>query len=373
MTKSIAVLGAGNGGIAAAAHLTLDGHAVTLYSRNEKTLAEIEGAGGIQLEGAAGEGLARLKRLTGEIEEAVADADLVMLVVPSTAIGDYATNLAPHLKDGQPVFLNPGGTGGALELVAGLRRGGFTGVTKVCEVSTLTYACRRSGPAAVRVSNLVPSLPFAAFPGRYAEELHALVSSLYPAVNLQDNVLYTGFANVNPIEHPPQALLNTGWIEHTGGDFYFYYEGTTPSVGRVIDVVDQERLAIADAMGVVTPRFVDSFRDAGYTTAEAAATGSAYQALQHSEPNRWFKSPSTMDHRYVHEDIGYGLVPWAAWARLSQVATPVIDGLITIGSTISGKNYAEHGRTLARMGLAGVSQDDLQDFLYSGAAEVTGQ
>jgi opine dehydrogenase len=363
---SVAVLGAGNGGHAAAAHLTLAGVDVRLYSRHAESLEPIRANGGLELTGVAGEGVARITCLTSDLGEAVSGADLVMLTVPGTAIPDYAARLAGVLGDGQPVLVNPGQTGGALALVAALRRAGHEAEVRVAEVSTLTYACRLDGPARVHVSNLAGRIPFAALPGRAGPELHGLVSQLYPGVELRDSVLETGMANLNAIEHPPQTLMNAGWIEHTRGDFYFYYEGTTPSVGRVIDAVDAERLALARAMGVDAVPFVDAFAAAGYTTQHAVEVGTAHQALQESEANRWFKAPRSLDHRYVHEDVGCGLVAWSCWGRLFGVATPTIDALIVLASAGTGRDYASEGLTLERMGLSGLAGDEVARALYEG-------
>jgi opine dehydrogenase len=367
MTRTIAVLGGGHGGCAAAADLTLRGHDVRLFSRSESALAPIRQRGGIELTGLAGEGSAPVAVVTTDIEEAVRGADLVMTAVPTTALAEYAELLAGVLGDGQPLFVNPGHTGGGLHLVAELRRHGYRGEPRTCEVSTLTYGCRLKGPATVDVMRVVPRLPFAAFPGRHARELHALVHEIYPSVELRENVLETGFANLNAVEHPPQALMNAGWLEHTEGDYYFYREGTTPSVGRVIDSLDAERIAVAGALGVDTKPFVESFFEAGYTTENAVRAGTAFQALQESEPNRWVKGPKSLDHRYVHEDVGHGLVAWAAWGDLVGVHTPTMDSLIRLAAVVSGRDYAREGLTLERMGLAGVEREDLEPFLYEGA------
>lgn len=366
MSKSIAVLGAGHGGYAMSADLVLRGYDVRLYSRTDAALAPIRERGGIQLDGVAGEGFAEPVLTTTDIQEAVSGADLVMTVVPTTALNSYAERLAPVLEDGQPVFINPGHTGGGLYFVAELRRNGYRGDVRTCEVSTLTYGCRIQEPGTVKVLRVVPRLPFAAFPGKHAEELHALVQELYPSVDLRRNVLETGFSNLNAVEHPPQALLNVGWLEQTQGDYYFYYEGTSPGVGRVIDAVDAERRAVARAMGVETKPFVQTFFEAGYTTAHALEVGTAYQALQESEPNRWVKGPKSLDHRYVHEDAGHGLVAWASWGDLVGVDTPTMDSLIHIGSVVNGRDYFRDGLTLERMGLGDVRGEELEAFLHDG-------
>jgi opine dehydrogenase len=364
---SVAILGAGNGGQAAAAHLTLAGIEVRLYSRRSETLDPIRENGGLELTGAAGEGTARVALLTSDLEEAVTGADLVMLTVPGTALPDYAARLAGLLGDRQPVLLNPGQTGGTLSFVNALHGAGHTAEVQVAEVATLTYACRIQAPARVHISNLAGSVPFASLPGRVGPELHALVSEIYPSADLRASVLETGLANINAIEHPPQTLMNAGWIEHTQGDYYFYIEGTTPSVGRVIDAVDAERLALAEAMGVHAVPFVEAFAAAGYTTQHAVEVGTAHQALQESEANATFKGPKSLDHRYVHEDVGCGLVAWSAWARLAGVPTPTIDALIALASAATGRDYWTEGLTLDRMGLAGVEPGELGDVLREGA------
>ena len=66
---------------------------------------------------------------------------------------------------------------------------------------------------------------------------------LYPAVSKAKNVLETGLNNVNPFIHPPIVLLNTGSTER-GNRVLFYHEGITPSVQRLVEGVDQERLAL---------------------------------------------------------------------------------------------------------------------------------
>lgn len=365
---TVAILGAGNGGLASAADLTLRGFDVRLFSRRDQTLAPIVESGGIRLEGVAGEGFVPIDAVTSDLAVAVAGADVVELVVPTTAIEYYGAALAPVLADGQPLFLNPGHTGGALHLAHGLRRAGFSGEIRACEVASLTYACRVQGPGRVKIFNVATDLPFAAFPGRHADELFEVIRTLYPSITPADSVLETALHNVNAVEHPPQTILNAGWIEFSGGDYYFYREGTTPAVGRVIDALDSERLALARALGVRTKSFVEIFCEMGYTTQAAAATGSSYAAMQESEANWWIKAPASLDHRYLHEDVGTGLVPWAALGDVAGVDTPTMDNLIALGSLIAGRDYATVGLTLEKLGLDGVSLEELPRFLYTGGS-----
>jgi opine dehydrogenase len=276
------------------------------------------------------------------------------------------SELAAVLAPGQVILLNPGHMGGGLFVAHEIHR--LTGRTDIrtCETATLTYACRMKTPTLVNISSTMTDLPFAAFPGRHQTELYELVTPIYPYLVQAAHVLESGFLNINAVEHPPQAICNAGWLEHTRGDYLFYYEGTTPSVGRVIDAVDRERIQVAEALGIPTKRFVEIFHQMGYTSSRAMEVGSAYIALQESPPNRWIKGPPTLDHRYLHEDVGWGLVPWSELGRAHGVQTPTIDALIVLGGALNGVDYRAQGLTIERLGLGDVPVSDLEAYLFQG-------
>ena len=161
-------------------------------------------------------------------------------------------------------------------------------------------------------------------------------------------MLETALSNLNAIFHPQGMIMNAGWIQHTNGDFLFYREGFTDAVGRVTAAVDAERMAVAKALGIPATPFIEVFYQAGLTTKAARDSGDISRACLESEPNKTIKSPSSLNHRYVHEDVGYGLVPLAALARLADVATPTIDALIQLAGLAVGRRlYARraHART----------------------------
>ena len=361
--SSIAILGAGHGGLAAAAELGTRGFEIRLHARREQTLAPIRDQGGIDLKGA---GVVPVPVLTTDISEAVTGADLVMTVVPSVAHTYYAALLAPVLQPEQPVFVNPGHTGGALHLVQELRNAGFRAPIRTCETVTLTYICRKTGPAGVDIFSHVRNLKFAAFPGRYADAMYALIKPLFPEITLSSSVLETGLTNINAVFHAPGMLMNSGWIEDTDGDFLFYREGITPAVGRVTEQLDRDRLAVTSALGVPSATFLENFHQAGLTTREAAKSGSISHACRESGPNRTIRSPQSLDHRYIHEDVGYGLVPFSAFGNLANVPTPTIDAVIHLCSRLTNIPFFETGLTLDKMGLTGMAPSRLHEFVLQG-------
>lgn len=359
-------MGAGHGGTAAAADLTARGFEVRLHARREESLEPFRRQGGVRAKGVQ-DGLFPVSLMTTDVGEAVAGADLVMLVVPSVAHGFYAEALAPILRPDLPIFVNPGHTGGALHFVRELRRAGYDAPVRTCETVTLTYICRKIDPGTVDIFSYTRNLKFAAFPGRHADDLFALMKPVFPEITLVSSVLETALTNINAVFHVPGMVMNAGWIEDTGGDFLFYREGITPAVGRVTAAVDQERLAVARALGVPSASFLENFYQAGLTTKEAMESGDISRACVESEPNKAIKSPPSLDHRYIHEDVGYGLVPFAAFGDLAGVETPTIDALIHLASEMMGIRFAETGLTLDGMGLSGLDAEAVLRFIEEGA------
>jgi opine dehydrogenase len=365
---NIAVLGAGNGGCAAAADLTLRGHEVRLFSRSESTLSPIIKRGGIELYENGQERFATPYFISPHLPPVVNGADLIIIAAPSVAHEHLAKNLARHLTDGQRILLNPGHTGGSLHFATLLRRSGCKAEVRLCETVTLTYICRMPRPARVEIYRRTTNLRCAALPGRETRSLVREIQEIYPNVIAAENVLETGFSNINAIMHPAGMLGNAGWIEK-GGELYFYREGITPAIASWIKAVDHERLQIMSRLGLKPLPFIEIFFQAGLTSEEARASGSVYRAIQESAPNQTIKAPKSLDHRYLNEDVGYGLVPMAEIGRLVGVKTLVMDALITLASIALGTDYREEGLTLEKMGLAGIEPQALPKILHEGFSE----
>src|SRR6516225_2148989 len=170
--ESVAILGAGHGGCAAAADLGQRGYSVRLHARNPERLAPLRAQGGIAARGMV-QGLVPVDLLTTDVAEAIRGADLIMLVVPGVAHGYYARSLAPLIDGATPIFINPGHTGGGLHFLHELREGGYRGPVRTCETVSLTYITRMEGPGIVNVYSTLKRLRFAALPGRDVDDLLA--------------------------------------------------------------------------------------------------------------------------------------------------------------------------------------------------------
>ena len=366
MSEVVAVVGAGNVGCALAADLTLRGVEVRLCSRSEQRLATLRDAGAITVTGEV-TGSAPLPLLVTSVAAAVAGATVVAVTVPTPALPYYAPALVAQCRDDQLLWLDPGHSGGSLYLAAQFRRAGRVGMS-ICQLSTASHGSRIVGPGRVEVFRL-PRALLAAWPGWRGRECFERVDGLLPGqFGCADTVLELDLMNINAVMHPAQMIGNAGWIEATHGDFHIYQEGSGSSIGRMIDAVDVERLALTGALGVPAASFVDILRQAGFTTSEGAQSGRADRALRAGEPIRGVKAPPSLDHRYLHEDVGWGLVPWAGLARAAAIRVPTMDALIHLGGVVNDVDYHSTGLTLHRMGLADMAPEEIVEYARSGAA-----
>jgi len=365
----VAVIGAGNVGCALAADLGLRGVEVRLFNRSPGRLAAIADAGGITVTGQI-EGFAALSLMTGSLEQAVEGAGVVAVTVPTASLPAYAAALAEATTDKQMIWLNPGHSGGALYLAAALARAG-RGERAICQLTTASHISRLTGPATVRVF-LRSRASVAALPGGALQVCHQRLDALLPGQFGQaDSVLEADLANLNAILHPPGMVCNAGWIEATAGKFGFYAEGGGRAVARVMDAIDAERLALARALGVRAVPFAELFRRLGFTAGGPVPCG-AYHAIQHSELIRPIQSPPKLDHRYLHEDVGWGLVPWMHLAAAAGSPAPTIAAVTHLAAMINGIDYPREGLTLQRMGLAGKTPAQIRAHVGAPAAELAG-
>jgi opine dehydrogenase len=360
----VALLGAGAGGAAAVAELTAAGHQVSWWARREETLLPFQALGGVRHEGLLGAGLATPRLMTTSLDAAIRDAETVVVALPTFAHGSIARLLASAGWPSRlPVVLNPGHTGGALEFTHAweMAAGGprpARPAPPVAELSTLTYVARKLAPGSVTVTGRARTVRAASMPGGEA----ALVAArtLFPAAAPVADVIASGLSNVNLVLHPPGAILAAAWVEATGGDFTFYVEAMTPGVGRVLEALDAERLAVAGAFGHALPNLLEEMRAIGTVEPDTPPGTPFVEAIAAADANRLIKAPGSFEHRYYREDFGHGVLAFTEIARLAGVPVPVAESLFTIAEHLLGDNLRDRGRTAEAMGIAGLSRAELQ-------------
>jgi methylmalonyl-CoA mutase cobalamin-binding subunit len=364
------VIGAGHGGKAMAAHLSLMGFPVKLYNRTEENISVIKARDGIELIGEEDvpRGFGQLELATSDLQEALEGADVIMVVLPSTAHAEIAQAAAAYLRPGQIVVLNPGRTLGALEFARMLNLRGCSPGVIVSEAETLIYASRSEGPAKARIFRIKESVPLAALPARHTPHVLSVLHGAYPQFIDGKSILHTGMNNMGAIFHPALTLLNAGRIESTLGDFQFYIDGVTPAVARVLEVLDRERVTVASALGI-RARTAQEWLKMAYD-----ARGEDLHDAIHNQPGYYgIGAPSTLNHRYISEDVPMSLVPIAALGQQFGVRVRGMDSIIRLACIIHRTDYWRRGRTLEKLGIASWSVSELTRYAMESVEEETVQ
>jgi opine dehydrogenase len=367
---SVAVLGGGNGAFITAADLKLKNHNVNLCEHPNLN-ENIKGAlkkGGIDLKvvGRPGmkPGFAKLDNITTDFAEAVAGVEVVLIIVPAFAQKYFAEACAPFLEDGQTVVLSPGNFGGALQFRQIYKEKGNDKNLLVGETECMIYSGFKENSSAANVSGYKKGLRIAAFPGNDTKKVFDKVKKLYPEIKPANTVLETGLRNINTVVHAPITILNTGWIEKTGGDFLFYWDGCTPSVGSLIEKIDDERLEIGKTLGIkLTPMAELSLE----WYAHEGAKGDNLQEILSTNPVYKIDfAPKTLNHRFLTEDIPYGMVPMESLGQLAGIPTPNTSAVIEIASALLDRDLRKEARDLKSFNLNNLSLDELERFVKEG-------
>ena len=346
----VAVLGAGPIGLGSAALLAERGHTPVLWSPSVDALRSAMGSSGVKAGGALDH--AFVPTLATDCATAVADADAVLIAVPGTAYRTVLDALAPALRDGQPVLISGHLSFAALYLARVVAARGIA--VPIAAWGTTAVSGRRNGPASVNVSSVRAEVDVGVLPREASETMLALCCHLFGVrFRLRDGLIAITLSNVNPQNHLAIALTNFTRIEL--GETWRQNSNITRSVGRLMEALDAERLAIADAFGV-TVRTLRRHFHLSFHVPEAPLDVMAGQlARRGSDP----VAPSNPRTRYVLEDAPFGLHPVCVLGDVcGRPATLHAAGLALL-SAMYGRDLAQDNDILPALDLSLMTGDQL--------------
>ncbi len=351
----IGVVGAGGEGRAVAAHLAARGLSVHLCTRDLSAVEEIARRREIVASGVL-DGRFPLREVTTD-PASLAGRAVVLVATVTTAYPEVAVRLARHLRPGQVVVLFSSKLCGSVEFAYALAAAGAPDVD-VVETDAL-FAARPSGTGGVTVLgakgwNLISGTPAAV--GRRA----GLLREWFPMLEVARNPVERGLHDFGAVAHVPIALANLGTIDRAE-ELLFYVEGVSHRTIALLERTEAEFAAVARAYGARLLPMTEVF-DRYY----GCPATTLLDALRTVEPYRTIAAPTSLDHRFLTEDIRSTLVPLQALARCAGVATPMVDAAITIMSVLGGEDFRRTGRTLARLGWDGLGHDGIRRRLRSG-------
>ncbi len=349
--KPIAIVGGGNGGQAFAGWLSLRGFTTRLFDVVQATCDTLNEKGGVEVMGnASNTGFGKIEFTSTDMAKVIDGCELIMVILPSIYHKSIAEKMAPHLKDGQTVLLNPNASLGAVEFRKTLDDCGCKANILLGAAATLLFACRATEVGKVQVSGQKETLTCTAFPSSRNAELQEKVGDIFPAYTFNSDIIEVSLDNINAFVHPGPTLLNTGRIE-SGISFEYYLE-LTPSQAALVETLDEERCAIAKAYGINLPTIVEEYL-AQYETKGTTI----YEVLTNCEGYHGIMGPKSLRVRYLLEDIPYSLEPICAMADIAGVPTPACHAVIGMARAIL-RDELDEGRTAKNLGIEGMSKEE---------------
>lgn len=350
----IAVIGAGNGGQAISGYLSIMGHNVSLYDIDKERIATLQRKGGIHLEGRI-KGFGKVSCITTDIELAIHDADLIMITTIANAHTNVALKMAPYLKEGQIIILNPGRTCGAIVFKQALIDNGCKKHVYLAEAQTLVYACRIVEDGVVNIIGIKDEVLLSALPASNTDYILKRINPLYPCFQKAENVLRTSLENIGAMFHPCVLLFNAATIERN--EMFWFYRDMTEQVASFIEKFDEERLAVGKAYGIhllgVNEWIKFAYNDTkGDTLCERMKNNPAYHDI---------KSPSTIFTRQLMEDIPTGVLPIMELGKAAGVKTPLLESMVNICEALLNMDLKSKGRTLKNLGFEGLNKEQILD------------
>ena len=342
--KPIAIIGAGNGGQTTAAWLANQGYKTRIFDVMEDTVAKLNELGGVNIYGNTDyPGFGKIEFATTDMEKAIEGCELILLILPENYHDSIAVKMAPYLKDGQIVVLNPASGLGAISFKKTLTDAGCTADVTLAVTCTLLFAARIKETGDALVTGQKTELSIVAFPGNRKQIVEDAMYPVFSQHIFANNIIDTAMENLNLAFHPGPTLLYTAQIEK--GEKFNYYNDMVPSQITLMKALDQERMAICAAYGVKLPDAEAAF------ALEYSYEGDLYTMLKNAECYKGIMGPNSLQVRYLLEDVPFSLRSVQILGKIAKVPTPVIDSVCTIGEALVGDVMAE-GYTMEALGLS---------------------
>lgn len=342
----ISIVGAGNAGTAIATDLAYKGHEVTLIKTSNAMHDDnfnylLEHDGEMTLNDFGEFKTANLSCVTRDLSK-VKDSKVVMVIIQTKYHEDVIKRLLPYIEEDQILLINPG----YLSTAYVLKHAGNKNLT-VVEATSSFIDCRIMEPGLIRVGFRNVRNPLGVYPSSKKEEVKKVLSHLGLPFEYYSSVVEAALHNPNLIVHTVGAIMSIPRIEKTNGDYVMYHEVFTPSVWKILEALDSEKMDIIEHLGFERISYVEmaKFRNTLDDSLDAKQSFMNYAMM----PTR-AKGPTTVDSRYISEDVPQGLVMLESLGKSLDIPTPITTSLIEIATAALGRDLRAEGRTVNSLG-----------------------
>jgi opine dehydrogenase len=338
---NVSIIGAGNSGLAMAAHLSYEGNRVTLWNRSIETIALLIQSHTIYCTGVIS-ATVKIHKITNDILEALEDPDVILVTTPANSHKEIAEKIAKSIKKETIIVLNPGRTFGAIEFKKTYEKINNQIVQIFAETQTIIYTCRKTDNDKVNIISIKHNVLISAIDISMNDMIiqrlpYCLRQYFIPA----KSIIQTSIGNVGMVLHCAPLLLNTGWTENDKNTYNYYYDGITPTIGEFLEKIDAERVLISQKAG-----FEVETTKAWIMRTYQINGNNLYECIQNNLAYKTIEAPKSLFHRYILEDIPCGLVPLEALGQRMNVKLFYISLIIDLASSLLNIDFRKKGRNL---------------------------
>lgn len=353
----VGIVGAGSIAFGAAAYLEKAGHRAMLWSPSGERTKRL----------ASGEALIASGALEGTFHPAVATSaqqlveanDVLMIALPGYGHKAVMDAIAPYIREGQSVLISSHASFGALYLNRLLAERGV--VIPIVAWGTTVTTGRQPSLVEAQVNTVRSKVDVATLPESMSAEGLAVCQELFGDRFVQrDGLLAIALSNLNPQNHMGIALCNMTRMEH--GEIWPQGLNVTPHVGRLLEELDRERIAIAEALGLKVRDIFEHFHLSFHVPMDSV---SAMNQEMHRE-GRGGTGPATADSRYVTEDVPFGLLMTVKLGELTGRPAVLHDAGVRIFSAMYGRDFAAENTLLDAIGMSDLSLERLRKLARDG-------
>ncbi|APZ54860.1 NAD/NADP octopine/nopaline dehydrogenase family protein [Salipiger abyssi] len=361
MSAKVGIAGAGSIAFGTAALLHQNGHDPMLWSPSGASTAALQdglltATGAIETQFDS--------RVAASAQQLAEENDAILIALPGYGHKAVFDALAPHIRDGQHILISSHASLGAVYLMQALAARGVEAAVTAWGTTVVTG--RRGEGASVQVNTVRKKVDLCTVPETRSDCARAVCTRLFGDVFVpRDGLLAISLSNLNPQNHLGIALGNITRMER--GETWSQGQNVTPKVGALLEALDLERLAIAEALGLKTKTIFEHFSQSFHVP---ISTISEMNQQMHAQGNGG-TGPATADSRYVTEDVPYGLQLTAILGRLTGHPAELHEAGIKIFSAMYARDFAHENELLNALELDRYSLDDLRQAARTGLLRKT--
>ena len=355
---NITVIGCGNAGLIHAAKLIDSGHNVALLKTSLNVHGEFfsiiqrENGYNVKDETASGRRFfVRPSMITTDVESAVEFGDILFVFVITAQHEKIAKLISPYVRDGQIIVLIAGYMGSLIF------KKYIDKKVLYSEWETTAYNGRIVDSMYVRITFYNPRNAISVLPVSESNNVLSVLNRCFENTKyLRRHILESALHNPNMMVHTIGTLFSASRIEYSKGEFWMYKEAFTPSVVNIIKEFDVQKNAVLKMFGCEPLNYFDAakWRNEEDLTIDAMTVFRSFADSSN-------KGPSSLNSRYLTEDVPVGLALFSSIGKAVGCNTDIADSMIILTyALLSEIDVKSRERTINYLlGKKNVSYDDI--------------